>query len=96
MDINNLNEAFAGGQFHFVVSDGARPIHIEVYVDGAPLMHEDCDDPPCHEMVFIPSGTRGAELWVVARDADGALAQRTFRVGTPDPSAGGVLVGATR
>ncbi|MNP33339.1 hypothetical protein D3C76_1265730 [compost metagenome] len=91
MDIENLNQPIAGEQFHFRVTGGTRPTHIEVYIDRLAIRVTDCPDPPCHEMVALPHGTIGAELLVIARDTLGNIEERSFTIGDADTSVAGLV-----
>ncbi|MCY1428771.1 hypothetical protein D3C76_895470 [compost metagenome] len=91
MDIENLNQPIAGDKFHFRVTGGTRPTHIEVYIDRLAVQVTDCPDPPCHEMVAIPHGTIGAELLVIARDTLGNVEERSFIIGDADTSVAGLI-----
>lgn len=90
MDIESAYEPFAGEGFHFTVSGGVKPVRIRVYIDRVQVLDDDCPDPPCHEMVLVPHGTRGSELWVIATDALGTMTERRFSVGDSDTNAGGM------
>ncbi len=91
MEIEGLSNAYAGTHFHFRVSGGARPTRIDVYIDQIMVLSKDCDDPPCHEMIFIPNGVRGSQVRVTARDAHGNVEQKSFSVVDSDASSGGVM-----
>jgi hypothetical protein len=86
MDIEGFNDPHAGELFHFVVTGGTRPTHIEVYIDRAQVLSKDCADPPCHEMIAIPVGAKGSEVLVIARDALGNVEQHRFEVETLTPA----------
>ena len=94
MDIQSLGQAYAGQWFHFEVSGGTRPTRMEARIDRNQVLFKDCDDPPCHEMIFIPLDARGATVRVIARDMDGNVEEKTFRVVDADTSAGGMMAEA--
>ncbi len=91
MEIEVFSQPVAGEGFNFRVTGGTRPTHIEVYIDRRLVLDTECTDPPCHEMVFIPRGTRGAELWIIARDIFGSIEQQKFAILDSDASAGGAM-----
>lgn len=91
MQIEELGPPYAGELFRFTVTGGTRPTHIEVYIDRRQILSTDCPDPPCHEIIVVPPGTRGADLWIIARDAHGNTEQIRFTVGESDTSAGGMM-----
>lgn len=82
MNINPLTPLYTGLWFHFEVTGGTHPLHIEVYIDRVQVLSKDCPDPPCHQMIAI--GARGSEVLVFARDAEGNSEERRFKVNTPE------------
>jgi hypothetical protein len=92
MNIESLTAPIAGERFKFRVTGGTRPTHIDVYINRQQVLDTECADPPCHEMVFIPQGARGAEIWIVARDTFGNIERRRFEVGESDAGAGGTIL----
>jgi hypothetical protein len=91
MEIEELGLPYAGELFQFMVTHGTGPTHIEAYIDRRKILVADCPDPPCHEMISVPPGTKGADLWIVAEDAHGNAKERRFTIGESDTSAGGTI-----
>lgn len=91
MEIEELGLPYAGERFHFTVTQGTGLTNIEVYIDRKELLSKDCPDPPCHEMILVPPGTKGADLWIIARDTHGNTEEKRFTVGESDTSAGGMM-----
>jgi hypothetical protein len=93
MKIEAAQAPFAGQFFHFTVLDVAGRTRIKVFVDALQIFDEDCPDPPCHEMVLIPPGTRSSLLRVVAQDLTGATVERKFTVADFSPDRGSEAAG---
>ena len=55
------------------------------------MFQHDCDDPPCHEMIMIPPGTRGATLRVIATDSIGNTESFEHKVVDTDAGASGMM-----
>ena len=94
MQIHSVGQPQAGEHFHFQVTGGTRPTHIEVQIDRNKVLDTDCADPPCHESIFIPANARGSTVWIVARDTNGTIEQLKVRVTDSDASAGGMMSAA--
>lgn len=80
MKIEPLGVPYAGEKFEFTIKGDKKPTSLEAYIDRRQILSTDCPDPPCHEMLIVPQGTRGADLLIVARDADGNSVERVFTV----------------
>ncbi len=91
MDIRAMSGPFAGEQFRFHVSGTLPPTRIVVYIDQAVVLSKDCDDPPCHETVSIPPGTKGSEVRIIASDPTGLREEQRFTVRDAESSAGGMM-----
>ncbi len=91
MEIEVFSQPMAGERFNFRITGGTRPTYIEVYINRRLVMETECSDPPCHEMVFIPHGARGTELWIIARDIFGSIEQQKLAIRDSDASAGGAM-----
>lgn len=94
MDIHSLGQAYAGQWFHFEVSGGTGPTRMVAHIDRNQVLFKDCDDPPCHEMIFIPLDARGSKVRIMARDVEGHVEEKTFVVVDADTSAGGAMAEA--
>ena len=94
MNIRPMGQPQPGEWFNFQVSGGTRPTQIDVYIDKHKVVAKECDDPPCHEAIFIPQNARGAEMWIVARDTFGNTEQIKLKVTDSDSSAGGTMAAA--
>mgnify|MGYP000882932027 CR=1 FL=1 len=75
MDIHFDAPPLTGEGFRFYVVGGSGRTRTHVYLGSETLRTVDCDDPPCHEMVMIPSNARGLALLLLARDAEGNTAE---------------------
>jgi hypothetical protein len=91
MEIKAMNQPLAGRQFRFLVAGGTRPTRIQVYIDQSQVASKDCDDPPCHEIVWIPPGTRGSEVRIVASNLLGSTEERRFTIADAEASGGGMM-----
>lgn len=80
MDIRFDQLPFAGEAFRFHVVGGRGSTRTEVLLGSQSLKTFDCDDPPCHEMVLIPSNARGTSLRIKTRDAEGNTAEIELEV----------------
>lgn len=89
MEIQNVNEAYAGGQFYFTVLGADGPTQISAYISGQLIGEFECPDPPCHEMLALPTWGFGASLEVRAEDSSGQVATKTFSISGPTGTAGG-------
>lgn len=94
MIIENQGLPYAGERFRFTVARATGKTRIVVYVDTAPILDEECPDPPCHEIVQIPVGTRGSVLRIVATDVSGNTTEREFTIAESDESTGGTMSAA--
>ena len=88
MEIGHEDLPYSGESFRFTLSSTTHPVTIKAYVDSALILSEECPDPPCHEIIQIPIGTRGATLRLVATDRAGAILEREFTIGEADRSRG--------
>lgn len=91
MDIELRQLPMAGQALNFIVEGGIGITNINVYVDSMLVQQHDCDDPPCHEMVMIPSGTRGATLKIVATDSVGNSHRLEYQIVDSDSDASGMM-----
>jgi hypothetical protein len=91
MEITNEAHPHAGEKFHFSVSGGIGITRIEVHVDSTRIFEKDCADPPCHEMVQIPSGTKGAVLRIVVKDSAGKTSVMELTVAESQSGASGAM-----
>lgn len=91
MDIEATQVPMAGDSFNFSVDGGLGSRNIKVFVDLNQIYEQDCDDPPCHEMVMIPPGTRGATLRIIATDSIGNKKEFTSQVGDSGSGASGTM-----
>lgn len=91
MDIEARQPPMAGQSFNFSVDGGLGISNIKVFVDLKLVHQHDCDDPPCHEMVMIPPGTRGATLRIIAMDSVGNKKEFTSQVGDSESGASGMM-----
>ena len=72
MKLEYTTEPRAGAEFEFTVgADG--PGRIGVLIEGKTLHESDCPDPPCHELVSIPSNAIGKTLTIVFRHRSGQV-----------------------
>ena len=85
MRIENEQLPFAGEPFSFLVTDAVGKTSIDVYIDAKPLRYIDCPDPPCYEMVMIPSRARGSVLRIIATDFVGNKEEVAFEIAGTDP-----------
>ena len=76
MIIENQDLPYAGERFLFSVAGATGKTKIEVYIDSARVLEEECPDPPCHEIVRVPVGTRGSVLRILAKDSLGNTTER--------------------
>jgi hypothetical protein len=94
MVIENQDLPYAGKLFRFTVAGATGKTRIEAYIDTARVLERECPDPPCHEMVRVPVGTRGSVLRIVAKDLLGDTIERQFRIAESDTSSGGMMSSA--
>lgn len=71
MEIEHTPEAIAAESFAVTVRDFLGPLDLEIWIGQKRLTRKRCPDPPCHERIIIPRGTKGAVLTILARDAAG-------------------------
>lgn len=91
MEIESAGLPHSGQQFRFTVVGGIGRTGIEVYIDGKRIYADDCPDPPCHEMIEVPQGARGATLRVIAKDSVGKTSEREFIVRDSEDGVGGAM-----
>jgi hypothetical protein len=91
MKIENRNFPMAGESFRFEITGATGKTRVEAHIDRKPIFVHDCPDPPCHETILVPPGTRGAELRLVAIDSTGNRAERVFAIATSDTNTGGMM-----
>lgn len=91
MEIENAGLPHPGQRFRFTVVGGIGRTRIEVYIDEKRIYADDCPDPPCHEMIEVPPGARGATLRVVAKDSVGKTSEREFVVRDSESGVGGAM-----
>ena len=91
MDIEARQLPMAGLPLNFSVDGGLGVCNIKVFVDSKLVHQHDCDDPPCHEMVMIPPGTRGATLRIIATDSVGNKEEFISQVGDTGSGASGMI-----
>jgi hypothetical protein len=70
----------AGDTFRFSVQNAAEGANLQVFVDSLKIFDGDCLDPPCHEEVRVPDGTRGSMLRIIATAANGTVVEREFEI----------------
>ena len=87
MELRTQSLPMAGQSFRFTVEGRDGLTSIEVLIDSKLVFRHDCDDPPCHEMVMIPPGTRGATLRVIATDSSGRTRSFNYKVVDSDADA---------
>ena len=71
MQLKYDREPIAGERFNFTASGFAGTAILQTYIGQKLVGESGCDDPPCHEMVLVPKGTRGAILRVVVETSLG-------------------------
>lgn len=81
----------AGEQYPFSVEGVIGEAVIEVYIDNHLLYRQECDDPPCHEMIMIPQDARGSDLSIIATDTSGKTEKREFKIAGSDTGVGGLI-----
>ena len=81
MEIRALSQPVAGLDFMYTVSGGSGLTTISVYINEQLARRSDCPDPPCHEILLIPSFASGVMV-VSAIDSTGAEVRRTFSIRT--------------
>lgn len=91
MDIKTSQLPMAEQSFNFSVDGGHGITNIQVFVDSKLIRQYDCDDPPCHETVMIPPGTRGATLRIIATDSIGKRQEFVSQVGDSESGASGSM-----
>lgn len=62
-------EPIVGQPFHFSVDRPVGTASGEISIDRKVVLKFDCEDPPCHEVFIVPSGTAGSVLVLTVRDA---------------------------
>lgn len=88
MRIEAEDNPTAGARYKFTVLEAIGGAGIKVFVDQLEILDEDCPDPPCHEIITIPEGTRGATLRIIARDRVGNVTEREFEIAEPYSESG--------
>jgi hypothetical protein len=71
MKIHAPREPIVGERFEVTVVDFSQPLFLSIHIGSKRVSFKECDDPPCHEMLAVPAGTKGAILTVIAQDAAG-------------------------
>jgi hypothetical protein len=92
MDIQAVGEPHPGQVFNFTVRGGSGTARIAAYLNGIQVLQSECPDPPCHEMVFVPTNAFG-QLMIVATDSSGVAQQRVFAI--QKATSGGGMVSST-
>lgn len=82
----------AGTNFSVTLRDYVGKGRVAVSVGGQLLLEQDCDDPPCHEVVFLTRELAGRELKVVATAGVERL-ERSFLIGTKEGQGGAMVAG---
>ncbi len=80
MRIENIGQPYAGQQFRFTVTNTLENTRIQVYIDKMAVLETECPDPPCHEMIAIPYGTRGSILSIIGTDRRGRIVKVQFEI----------------
>lgn len=94
MKIENKGFPYAGKPFLFVVAEATGRTTIEAYVNMRRVLEAECPDPPCHEVVLVPVGTRGSVLRLIATDSLGNRIEREFTIADFEASSGGMMATA--
>jgi hypothetical protein len=92
MEMRDEGLPYAGERFRFTILGGTPVIRIKAYIDSKQVLSTDCPDPPCHEVVQIPAGTRGAILRIVATDRLGSKFEQEYVIAEADR--GGAMLAA--
>jgi hypothetical protein len=71
MQLKYHREPIAGERFSVTASDYAGTAILQIYIGQKLVGERECADPPCHEMVVVPKGTRGTILRVVVETSSG-------------------------
>jgi hypothetical protein len=86
---------YAGEPFAFTIRDAHERVTVQCYVDRHLVFNDECPDPPCHEVVTIPRGTRGSMLRIVATTARGARVEQELKIAEAGASSGGAASAAS-
>ena len=57
-----------GQHFPFSVDRTVGVASIQISINNRAVFAFDCEDPPCHEAFFVPPGTVGSVMVLLARD----------------------------
>ncbi|HWX85137.1 MAG TPA: hypothetical protein VNZ48_16185 [Xanthobacteraceae bacterium] len=88
MDIEFSHSPIAGKTFHFTIRHATGKAKIKAFIDTSQVFDGECPDPPCHEQIFIPGGTRGSLLRIIATLADGNTIEREINITESDAAPG--------
>lgn len=91
MEIELKQLPIAGQTVNVSVDGGIGITSINVFVDSMLVLQHDCDDPPCHEMVEIPAGTRGSTLKIITTDSVGNSESAEYQISDFDPGESSVI-----
>ena len=92
MNIEIPGAPIAGASFYVILQGYRSNGHIAIYIEGDLALEKDCDDPPCHEVIFLTRNLAGRTLRVLAR-GDGETKEMTFTIGMKEAEGGAMMAG---
>lgn len=84
MVLKHSLEAVVGRPFSVTASGFSGRARLEIFIGGKLVRRKECPDPPCHEMVVIPKGTRGKTITLRAVSTKGEEEEREFVIAGED------------
>ncbi len=94
MEITTNAQPRSGLPFDFVIAGGIGTTNITVYIAGQQISVDDCDDPPCHQMIRIPDASVRNTLSIIAKDSQGNIFERDYVIEDSDSGSGAIQMGA--
>jgi hypothetical protein len=90
MDLETSEFPVAGANFAITLKAFRGKAHIEVYVNDQLTVERDCDDPPCHEVIFLTRDLAGRTLRVLAT-AEGQSEDKVLTIGMKGSEGGAMM-----
>lgn len=68
MDLFYPRPPVAGQNFDLFVNNYVGTVTLEWHLDNSLAYTSGCDDPPCHEVFYVPADAHGKTLYIVGTD----------------------------
>lgn len=92
MDLEIPKPPMAGTNFSVTLKGYAGKANIAIYVEDEMALEQDCDDPPCHEVLFLTRDLAGRTLRVLATGG-GASKEVCFTIASKEAEGGAMMAG---